>query len=160
MSVAKRDHARPDVTVNLRYFAAVAEAAGTRGETVELPAGTTAGDLRDALNARHGEAFARQLAVSAFLVDGVRWPGEGLPLVGLVRVDVLPRVIWNSAPSGTGGVWQPGARRRPAGRFGRSREGAVAVRSTNGTASAGRGWGEGSPGRGAVGPVMFVYTNI
>ena len=46
MSVAKRDHARPDVTVNLRYFAAVAEAAGTRGETVELPAGTTAGDLR------------------------------------------------------------------------------------------------------------------
>lgn len=90
MSVAKRDHARPDVTVNLRYFAAVAEAAGTRGETVELPAGTTAGDLRDALNARHGEAFTRQLAVSAFLVDGVRWPGEGLPLVGLVRVDVLP----------------------------------------------------------------------
>lgn len=52
MSVAKRDHACPDVTVNLRYFAAVAEAAGTRGETVELPAGTTAGDLRDALNAR------------------------------------------------------------------------------------------------------------
>ena len=89
MSVAKRDHARPDVTVNLRYFAAVAEAAGTRGETVKLPAGTTAGDLRDVLNARHGEAFARQLAVSA-LVDGVRWPGEGLPLVGLVRVDVLP----------------------------------------------------------------------
>ena len=62
MSVVKRDHACPDVT----------------------------GDLRDALNARHGEAFARQLAVSAFLVDGVRWPGEGLPLVGLVRVDVLP----------------------------------------------------------------------
>ena len=79
MSVVKRDHACPDVTVNLRYFAAVAEAAGTRGETVELPAGTTAGDLRDALNARHGEAFARQLAVSAFLVDG---PAKASPSSG------------------------------------------------------------------------------
>ena len=34
------------------------------------------------------------------------------------------------------------------------------MRSTNGTASAGRGWGEGSPGRGAVGTPGPVEVEV
>ena len=47
------------MTVNLRYFAAVAEAAGVTEESVSLPAGATVGDLRAALIAARGAGFAR-----------------------------------------------------------------------------------------------------
>ena len=78
------------MTANLRYFAAVAEAAGVTEESVSLPAGATVGDLRAALIAARGAGFARQLAVSALLIDGAH-ADDAAPLPsGAVRADVLP----------------------------------------------------------------------
>jgi sulfur-carrier protein len=55
--------------VQVRYFAALREALGA-GETLELPAGTTVGALRDSLLARggrHADALARGRAVRCAL---------------------------------------------------------------------------------------------
>jgi sulfur-carrier protein len=55
--------------LNVRYFASLREALGP-GETVELPAGSTLGQLRDTLLAkggRHAEALARGRAVRCAL---------------------------------------------------------------------------------------------
>jgi molybdopterin synthase sulfur carrier subunit len=55
--------------VQVRYFASLREALGS-AETVELAAGATLGDLRDALLARggrHAEALARGRAVRCAL---------------------------------------------------------------------------------------------
>ncbi len=73
--------------VQVRYFAAAAEAAGCAEETWDEPVATV-GELRVALVARYGAAMARVLSTGSFLVDGVvsrdpsRTVGE--------RVDVLP----------------------------------------------------------------------
>jgi molybdopterin synthase sulfur carrier subunit len=70
-------------TVRIRYFAALREALGP-GETLDLPAGETLGQLRDRLLARggrHAEVLARGRALrcalnqtmvdeSAVVVDG------------------------------------------------------------------------------------------
>jgi molybdopterin synthase sulfur carrier subunit len=55
--------------LQVRYFASIREALGA-GETVELPAGSTLGALRDALIARggsHAEALGRGRALRAAL---------------------------------------------------------------------------------------------
>ena len=55
--------------IQLRYFAALREALGPE-ETLELPAGTTLGALRDLLMARggaHAQALARTRAVRCAL---------------------------------------------------------------------------------------------
>ena len=55
--------------VRVRYFASLREALGA-AETVELPAGSTLGTLRDALVARggrHAEVLARSRAVRSAL---------------------------------------------------------------------------------------------
>ena len=55
--------------VQVRYFASLREALGPQ-ETVDLPAGSTLGQLRDALLARggrHAEALARGRAVRCAL---------------------------------------------------------------------------------------------
>ena len=55
--------------VQVRYFASLREALGA-GETVDLPAGSTLGALRDALLARggrHAEVLARGRAVRSAL---------------------------------------------------------------------------------------------
>lgn len=75
--------------VQLRYFAGVAEAAGTAEENVEVAAGTTAAGLRDQLAALHGPDFARTLGVSALLSDGVR-VGDDAELPTGIRLEVLP----------------------------------------------------------------------
>ncbi len=77
--------ARP---VQVRYFAAAAEAAGCDEETLALPAAATAGVLRDLLVDRYGEPMARVLATGSFLVDGVVTRDPARPLSG--TVDVLP----------------------------------------------------------------------
>ena len=59
------------MTVRVRLFAALREAAGTDEEQVEaapLPA------LLDDLCARHGALFAQRLSVSTVLVDGTATP--------------------------------------------------------------------------------------
>lgn len=55
--------------IQVRYFASIREALGA-GETIELPAGSSVGALRDQLIAaspRHGEALARGRALRAAL---------------------------------------------------------------------------------------------
>ncbi|MGO1592039.1 MAG: MoaD/ThiS family protein [Ancrocorticia sp.] len=78
-------------SVSLRYFAAVAEAAGTAEESVEVAEGTTAAGLREQLGDLHGEEFARMLGVSALLIDGARADEDAaLPVRDGLRVEVLP----------------------------------------------------------------------
>ncbi len=77
------------MTIRMRYFAAAADAAGTREETVELAEGTVA-DLRTQLLARHSSEFGATLQICALLVNGTR-AADDTPLPsGDVTVDVLP----------------------------------------------------------------------
>lgn len=82
------------VTVQLRYFAAAAEAAGVAAEDLTLPAGATAADLTDLLAVRHGSELGRILGISSLLVDDVVREEPDAPLAAAdrpaVRVDVLP----------------------------------------------------------------------
>jgi ThiS family. len=78
------------MTVNLRYFAAAAEAAGVAEDRVSLPEGATVADLRAALVAMRGEDFAKQLAISALLIDGAHAADDALLPAGEIRADVLP----------------------------------------------------------------------
>ncbi len=57
------------ITVQVRFFAALREALGAQ-QTVQLPAGSTLGDLRGLLlnhSSRHGELLARGRAVRCAL---------------------------------------------------------------------------------------------
>jgi molybdopterin synthase sulfur carrier subunit len=71
--------------VQVRYFAAAAEAAGRDDEALDV---ATVGDLRSQLEARYGEPMERVLRSGSFLVDGIvsRDPARVLG----ERVDVLP----------------------------------------------------------------------
>lgn len=82
-------------TIELRYFAAAAEAAGRTEESVpraaigpEGAAPLTAGEVRAWLVGCYGEPMARVLAAGSFLVDGVV-SRDDARVVG-DRVDVLP----------------------------------------------------------------------
>lgn len=77
-------------TVEVRYFAAAAEAAGCDAERVPMAPGTTVGDLLDALAARHGAGLADVAARCALLVDGVLHRDRSVVLGTPERVDVLP----------------------------------------------------------------------
>ena len=72
--------------VEVRYFAAAADAAGKREEV--LPVEGTVGDLRRELVERYGDAMARVLASGSFLVDGVVSRDDSRSLGA--TVDVLP----------------------------------------------------------------------
>nr|WP_286329698.1 MoaD/ThiS family protein [Agromyces marinus] len=74
-------------TVQVRYFAAAAEAAATEEERLEF-AGSTLGELRDALVERYGTPMARVVANGSFLLDGVVRRDPATPVGD--RVDVLP----------------------------------------------------------------------
>ena len=77
-------------TVTVRYFAGAKAAAGTRSESVSLPAGATVDDLVSALAADHGDALARVLAAASFLLDEVAVHERStVPADGAV-FDVLP----------------------------------------------------------------------
>ena len=71
--------------VEVRYFAAAAEAAGRDDESFDV---ATVGELRSELEARYGEPMARVLRSGSFLVDGVVSRDPALTLGS--RVDVLP----------------------------------------------------------------------
>ena len=78
------------IAVELRYFAAAAEAAGRTKERLELPAGTTLAALRERLAGR-GLEMARIIGVSSYLVNALSTPADSLaPLADGDRVDVLP----------------------------------------------------------------------
>ena len=79
------------VKVNVRYFAAAADAAGRDEESLDFSAGKTIEDLRTEISDRHGGETARVLGLCSFLLDGqVVEPGTALPSTESVRVDVLP----------------------------------------------------------------------
>lgn len=74
--------------MQVRYFAAAADAAGRRDETLEVD-GSTVGALRTALLARYGEPMERVLRTGSILVDGVVSRDPARPLGA--AADVLPR---------------------------------------------------------------------
>jgi len=86
-----RHQGRTSVTVAVRYFAGAQAAAGTAEESVTLSGPATLAGLREALVQRHGEALARVLTASSFIVDEIATgPDRDADLVDGARVDVLP----------------------------------------------------------------------
>ncbi|MGO4612665.1 MoaD/ThiS family protein [Nocardia sp. 2YAB30] len=74
--------------VEIRYFAAIADAVGKDRETLEFPAGATIADLRATLSASYGPDLDKMLSVCAYLIGDelTRDPGVALS----PQVDVLP----------------------------------------------------------------------
>lgn len=75
------------MTVQVRYFAAAAEAAGTTSETLDA---ASAGALRAAMVAAHGAALERVLTRCSLLADGVRLASDADEVRPGTTVDVLP----------------------------------------------------------------------
>lgn len=73
--------------IRVRYFAAAAEAAGTRSE--HLPAATL-GELRQAMIDSHGAPLDRVLSRCSLLVNGARTSDPSTELSPEDHVDVLP----------------------------------------------------------------------
>ena len=74
-------------TIQIRYFAAAAEAAGCEQEQREAPA--TLAALRSELAEAYGPDMAKVLAAGSFLVNGVVRRDDG-ELPESAAVDVLP----------------------------------------------------------------------
>lgn len=74
--------------VEVRYFAAIADAVGKPGEFLDLPAGSTIADLRITLGATYGPKLEPMLAVCAYLIGDELTRDLTTPLPP--RVDVLP----------------------------------------------------------------------
>lgn len=70
----------------IRYWAAARAAAGTHEEPFE---GSTLGEVLDTAAAPRGPEFARVLARSSFLVDGMRAKRDD-PLDEAAVIEVLP----------------------------------------------------------------------
>ena len=75
-------------TVDVRYFAGAADAAGTTEESYDLRIGATVADVKSALRGRHGEKLDRVLDVAVFLIGDEMVRDDAYP-VG-TRIDVLP----------------------------------------------------------------------
>lgn len=76
--------------VTVRYFAGAKAAAGTPQETLAVPVGTTVDDIVTAIAADHGNALARVLMSSSFLLDELAVHDRLLPLRDGAVLDVLP----------------------------------------------------------------------
>ncbi|AKE90595.1 MULTISPECIES: MoaD/ThiS family protein [Rhodococcus] len=74
--------------IEVRYFAAAADAAGVEKETVALAPSVDLGTLKTALIDRHGAEMARVLSVAAFLIDSELT--RDLGRAAGPTVDVLP----------------------------------------------------------------------
>ncbi|MEU4319551.1 MoaD/ThiS family protein [Nocardia fluminea] len=74
--------------VEVRYFAAIADAVGKNTESLDLPDGATVADLRTTLAATYGSDIDSLVGVCAFLIGDelTRDPSAMLR----DRVDVLP----------------------------------------------------------------------
>jgi thiamineS protein len=87
VTASPTDHA---IAVELRYFAAAAEAAGRPEERLKLPAGTTLAALREQLAGR-GLEMSRIIGISSCLVNALSTPTDSLtPLKDGDRIDILP----------------------------------------------------------------------
>lgn len=90
------------MTVRVRMFAAVREAAGT-GETTVTPGPLDA--ALDVLRERYGPVFAQRLAISTVLVDGQPTPQDAPRSVpDGAEVAVLPPVSGGAVPAPPAGV--------------------------------------------------------
>ncbi|WP_199441154.1 MoaD/ThiS family protein [Umezawaea beigongshangensis] len=76
--------------VTVRYFAGARAAAGVQDESVELPGEPTVADALSAVRDRHGDALARVLTASSFLLDGVAVRDRSAPVPPGALLDVLP----------------------------------------------------------------------
>ncbi|NEW41193.1 MoaD/ThiS family protein [Nocardia cyriacigeorgica] len=74
--------------VEVRYFAAIADAVGKDTESLDLPSGATIGDLRTALARAYGPDLDKMLDVCAYLVGDELTRDAAAALTP--RVDVLP----------------------------------------------------------------------
>ncbi|MBC7302224.1 MAG: MoaD/ThiS family protein [Nocardia sp.] len=74
--------------VEVRYFAAIADAVGKTTESLDLPEGATVADLRATLAATYGSDIDGLVGVCAFLIGDELTRDPGAMLRG--RVDVLP----------------------------------------------------------------------
>ncbi|MFC8527092.1 MoaD/ThiS family protein [Nocardia sp. NPDC057227] len=74
--------------VEVRYFAAIADAVGKHSETLALPAGATVADLRGALSAAYGTELDAMLNACAYLVGDELTRDRAAVLSP--TVDVLP----------------------------------------------------------------------
>lgn len=76
------------ITVQVRYFAAAADAAGREEEDLAVGADPTLGDLKSLLIERYGDLMRRVVESGSFLIDGVVRKNDAHPVGD--RVDVLP----------------------------------------------------------------------
>ncbi len=74
--------------VEVRYFAAIADAVGKSTEVLELPAEATVGDLRRILSSTYGPGLDPMLKVCAYLLGDDLTRDARATLTP--RVDVLP----------------------------------------------------------------------
>ncbi|MGF6885834.1 molybdopterin synthase sulfur carrier subunit [Nocardia sp. GAS34] len=74
--------------VEVRYFAAIADAVGKSTEHLDLPAEATVSDLRHTLSAAYGPNLDPMLKVCAFLIGDELTRDASAVLTE--RVDVLP----------------------------------------------------------------------
>ncbi|WP_067544445.1 MoaD/ThiS family protein [Nocardia crassostreae] len=74
--------------VEVRYFAAIADAVGKSSETLDFPPGATIADLRTALSTTYGPDLDLMLKVCAYLIGDELTRDAATPLTP--RVDVLP----------------------------------------------------------------------
>ena len=74
--------------VEVRYFAAIADAVGKSSEHLDLPAEATISDLRHTLSTTYGPTLEPMLKVCAFLI-GDELTRDASALL-TPRVDVLP----------------------------------------------------------------------
>lgn len=76
------------MTVQVRYFAAAADAAQCEEETLGLDEDATLGDLKKLLIERYGDLMRRVVESGSFLMDGTVRKSDAHPVGD--RVDVLP----------------------------------------------------------------------
>lgn len=74
--------------VEVRYFAAIADAVGKSSEHLDLPESATIADLRTALRTAYGTQLDPMLKVCAYLIGEELTRDETVRLS--TRVDVLP----------------------------------------------------------------------
>ncbi|WP_280274180.1 MoaD/ThiS family protein [Nocardia wallacei] len=74
--------------VEVRYFAAIADAVGKSSEHLDLPADATIADLRQTLTTTYGPTLDPMLKVCAYLIGDELTRDATTPLTP--RVDVLP----------------------------------------------------------------------
>lgn len=75
------------MSVNVRYFAAAAAAAGVEEESVGP--GTLA-EIVERIGERHGALMVKVLPACSFLVDGLATTDQGTPVATGQSIDVLP----------------------------------------------------------------------